>query len=255
MAVDAPIHRTRVGDGTRLPDMPLVVDFSSLWAGPVCARLLAANGARVIKVESPSRPDGARAGVKSFFDAMQAHACSVAVDFTTEAGRDALCALVRHADVVIEASRPRALRQLGIDAMDALSERTRVWVSITGYGRGSDRVAFGDDAAAAGGLVAWDDTGPVFVADAVADPLTGVAAAAAASRCLRDGGSWMLDVAMARVAAHVAGTDGARAVAGGRRPGRVPRAGNAATAARAGARCAQRRDRRRARDRPVNAVG
>ena len=67
-----------------------------------------------------------------------------------------------------------------------------------------ERVAFGDDAAAAGGLVAHDDEGPCFVADAVADPLTGVAAAAAAVAALEVGGGWLLDVAMSRVAAHVA---------------------------------------------------
>jgi crotonobetainyl-CoA:carnitine CoA-transferase CaiB-like acyl-CoA transferase len=196
-----------VGDAPPLRGPPLVVDFSSLWAGPLCARLLAARGARVVKVESRSRPDGARFGPAPFFDRMQAHAQCVAVDFGTDAGRRALHALVARADVVIEASRPRALPQLGIDAARVLEAHTRVWVSITGYGRGSDRVAFGDDAAAAGGLVAGDGAGPVFVADAVADPLTGVAAAAAAVECLAHGGRWMVDAPLARVAAHVAGDD------------------------------------------------
>ena len=41
-----------------------------------------------------------------------------------------------------------------------------------------DWVGFGDDAAVAGGLVAWDDAGPVFCADAVADPATGLVGAA-----------------------------------------------------------------------------
>ena len=44
----------------------------------------------------------------------------------------------------------------------------QVWVSITGYGRSGEdanRVAFGDDAAAAGGLVTWTDHGPLFCAE------------------------------------------------------------------------------------------
>ena len=39
---------------------PLVVDLSALWAGPLCAHLLGLAGARVVKVESLGRPDGAR---------------------------------------------------------------------------------------------------------------------------------------------------------------------------------------------------
>jgi hypothetical protein len=66
-------------------------------------------------------------------------------------------------------------------------------------------VAFGDDAAVAGGLVVWDHHGPCFCADAVADPTTGLVAAAAALAALGRGGRWLLDVAMAGVAAHLAG--------------------------------------------------
>jgi crotonobetainyl-CoA:carnitine CoA-transferase CaiB-like acyl-CoA transferase len=116
------------------------------------------------------------------------------------------------ADVVVEASRPRALEQLGIVAEAVLATAAgggpRVWVSITGYGRaapGRDRVAFGDDAAVAGGLVVWDEAGPCFLADAVADPCAGLVAAAAVLRALAAGGRWLLDVSMRDVAAHLAG--------------------------------------------------
>lgn len=40
----------------------LVVDFSALWAGPLCAHLLGLAGARVVEVETPGRPDGGRRG-------------------------------------------------------------------------------------------------------------------------------------------------------------------------------------------------
>jgi crotonobetainyl-CoA:carnitine CoA-transferase CaiB-like acyl-CoA transferase len=80
-----------------------------------------------------------------------------------------------------------------------------VWVSITGYGRADDRVAFGDDAAAAGGLVVWHEDSPMFCADAVADPLTGMTAAAACLEALAGGGRWLLDVSMAGVCAALAG--------------------------------------------------
>lgn len=185
---------------------PLVVDLSSLWAGPLCGRLLAETGATVVKVESKARPDGARRGSPRFFDRLNGGKRSVVLDLGAPGALDDLRRLLDSADVVIEASRPRALRQLGIHAEDALAEGgPRAWVSITGYGRDSDRVAFGDDAAVAGGLVADDGTGPCFFADAAADPLTGTVAAAAARAALDAGGHWLLDVAMAPVAAHVAG--------------------------------------------------
>jgi crotonobetainyl-CoA:carnitine CoA-transferase CaiB-like acyl-CoA transferase len=112
-----------------------------------------------------------------------------------------LADLLHRADVVVVAARARALAPLGLTP-----ERftPKVWLSITGYGRSVDRVAFGDDAAVAGGLVAWGADGPVFVADAVADPLTGVAAAVAVDRALRSEGRWVVDAALAGVAAWVA---------------------------------------------------
>lgn len=194
--------------GTRAKSSALVVvDLTSLWAGPLCTRLLADRGAAVVKVESARRPDGARRGSRVFFDRLHAGTRSVALDFDSPSGRGALLGLVRRADVVVTASRTRALEQLGLDA-EALVEDTdgpRVWVSITGYGRAVDRVAFGDDAAVAGGLVALDGDGPCFVGDAVADPLAGVTAAAAATSACGAGGRWLVDVSMAGVAAFVIG--------------------------------------------------
>jgi len=189
-------------------DRPLVVDLSALWAGPLCAHLLGRAGARVVKVESPHRPDGARSGNQRFYDWLHAGHEAVAVDLRSPE----FDALLRRADVVIEASRPRALRQLGIVAEEVVAATGAIWVSITGYGRDDPepgRVAFGDDAAVAGGLVAWDHARePVFCADAIADPLTGLCAAAAVMAALAEVGRQLLDVAMALVAADVSARAG-----------------------------------------------
>lgn len=186
-------------------DGALVVDFSSMWAGPLCARLLGLAGAEVVKVESTRRPDGARAGDRGFYDWLHTGHESVAVDFTSQHGRAALAALVRAADVVIEASRPRALAQLGLDPEHLGHRPGTVWISITGYGRNlPERVAFGDDAAVAGGLVGRSRGRPVFCADAIADPLTGLVAALGAAGALRAGGGHLLDVSMRDVAAAFA---------------------------------------------------
>jgi hypothetical protein len=83
----------------------------------------------------------------------------------------------------------------------------RVWLSITGHGRAEPhgrRVAFGDDAAVAGGLVAWDGDRPCFVADAAPDPAAGLLAATAVVDRLLAGGRWLVDVALSRTAALLA---------------------------------------------------
>jgi hypothetical protein len=206
-----PVCAAQLGGATPTTalDGLVVVDLSSLWAGPLCASLLAAAGATVLKVESTRRPDGARRGPGAFFRLLNANKHRVQFDLARQSGQAALHRLLSRADVVVESSRPRALRQLGVDAHRQLAEsRTRVWVSITGYGRAgaaAHRVAFGDDAAVAGGLVTWEDGEPRFCADAIADPTTGLVAAAGCLAALMAGGSWMLDVAMEAVAAHLAG--------------------------------------------------
>jgi hypothetical protein len=188
--------------GQRAPRPILVADLSSLWAGPLCGHLLTMLGARVVKVESVHRPDGARFGPRRFYDLLHAGQESVALDFDTVGGRAALADLVGAADVVIEGSRPRALRQLGIYAEDVLSRgRDTCWVSITAYGRTgpwANAAGFGDDVALAAGLIAFDpESGiPAPCGDAIADPVTGVNAALVALACGMAGGTWLADLAM-----------------------------------------------------------
>ena len=81
-----------------------------------------------------------------------------------------------------------------------------MWLRITGHGADGERanwVAFGDDAAVAGGLVGGTDSDPVFCGDAIADPLTGLHAALAVAESLSRGGGEMIELAMAAVAADV----------------------------------------------------
>jgi hypothetical protein len=202
-AVTTASSATQLGNAPPLTRPPVVVDLSSLWAGPLCTRILLARGARVIKVESAARPDGARLGSPAFFELLNAGKEQITIDFTAEE----LHPLLLTADVVVEGSRPRALEQLGIDAAAIVRQGPQVWLSITAHGRTDpqrDWVGFGDDAAVAGGLVArWRDT-PCFVADAVADPLAGIAAAGAVMVALRKGGRWLVDCNLAGVSAHVA---------------------------------------------------
>ncbi|OBI05131.1 acyl-CoA transferase [Mycolicibacter heraklionensis] len=178
----------------------LVVDLTSLWAGPLCGQLLARAGATVIKVESPSRPDGTRAGSSAFFDWMNGGKLSCGMDFDRDAG--ALAQLLAAADVVLEGSRPGVLARRGLSPRDVTGRSGRVWLQITAHGAESAWTGFGDDAAVAGGLVGYDTDGdPVFCADAIADPLTGIEAAAAVADSMARGGGEVITVALAAVAA------------------------------------------------------
>jgi hypothetical protein len=177
---------------------PLVVDLSSMWAGPLCANLLALAGGRVVKVESATRPDGARNGSASFFRVLHGGEESVVLPLAEASGRDALYRLVSAADVVIDSSRPRAMKQLGVEPMDVVSSGT-TWVSLTAYGcRGawSNRVGFGDDVAVAAGLVAGPNGAPLLCGDAAGDPIAGLHAAVAAAGSLLLGRSHFIDVSM-----------------------------------------------------------
>ena len=193
----------------RRRDKPLVIDLSALWAGPLCAQLLASCGARVIKVESVTRPDGARSGPPAFYDLMNCGKESVALDLAAEQGRLQLQQLLSCADIVIESARPRGLEQMGIYAADILAANPgMVWLGITGYGRRSpmrEWIAYGDDAGVAAGL-SWlmggDRGDPVFAGDAIADPLTGLHAALLAWSSWVAGGGRLLDISLHDVVAH-----------------------------------------------------
>jgi hypothetical protein len=199
----APPHIVPYGTATTERDLTglLVADLSAMWAGPLCGQLLARAGATVVKVESPARPDGTRAGPLAFFDWMNAGKLSYAVDFDNPR---AIQALLATADVVIESSRPAALIRRGLGPASIAPRDGRVWLRITGHGtqgQRADWVAFGDDAAVSGGLVHGSDDDPSFCGDAIADPLTGLEAAVEVARSLSRGGGELIEMSMAAVAA------------------------------------------------------
>jgi hypothetical protein len=179
-----------------------VVNLASLWAGPLAANLMRRMGARVIDVESFTRPDGARSTPELYGLLHEGHEIR-RFDFTSREGVAGLRGLLLSADVIIEGSRPRGLEQIGIDAFDIVGQGPRVWLSITAFGRGSGvehRVGFGDDCAGAAGLCDEGPEGPRFIADAVADPITGLITAASGVQLLAAGGRQVVDIALARCA-------------------------------------------------------
>jgi hypothetical protein len=195
-----------------------VVDLSALWAGPMCGAVLAAMGAAVTRIESPRRPDPSAASTPDFYRRLNDAKTHLSLDLTQPDGRARLREAALAADVLITGARPRALAALGLDPAELFADHPGlVWVAVTGYGwtgAAATRVAFGDDAAAAGGLVRWTPAGePNFLGDALADPVTGLAAAIGALKGLTEGGGVLVDVSLAGSAAGAAHACGLRRAA------------------------------------------
>lgn len=202
--------RLRLGTGAARTDRPLkVLDMSALWAGPLCGAVFAAFGAEVTRLESLRRPDPTRSTAPDFFKRLNGEKTELVLDLADPQGCEELSRRVAMSDVLITSARPRAFEALGLGADDVLAARPGlVWVAITGhgwFGAAGGRVGFGDDTAAAGGLLGWTETGaPYFLGDALSDPVTGLAAAASALQAIEEGGGILVDAAMSRCSATAA---------------------------------------------------
>lgn len=188
---------------------PLIVDLSSLWAGPLASNLLNLTGAKVIKIESPSRPDGARGGHKGFYELLNAGKDCVALNFRDAEDLKKLKTLLNKADIVIEASRPRALQQLGIIAEEYMAQMPgKIWARLTAYGQSDNRIGYGDDIGVAAGLASiMEQThgNPSFAGDAIADPVNGLHLALAIQAKLKQGGGVIIDMSMRDVLRYAIG--------------------------------------------------
>lgn len=118
-----------------------VVDLSSLLPCPFAAHLLAKFGAKVIKVESPNRPDPARqfgyvppGGVSSCYREINENKELLWLDLKTEKDRAKLYDVIQSADGAIEGYRPEVRKRLGIDyeTLAAVNPRL-VYVSVGGF--------------------------------------------------------------------------------------------------------------------------
>src|ERR1700741_1034648 len=119
-----------------------VVDLTAMVMGPYCTRIMADMGADVIKVEPPEG-DNTRyisvapaPGLSGVFVNVNRGKKSVVLDLQTEAGKQALRALVATADVFIHSMRAKAIARLGFDypAVAAINPKI-VYTNCYGYSR------------------------------------------------------------------------------------------------------------------------
>jgi crotonobetainyl-CoA:carnitine CoA-transferase CaiB-like acyl-CoA transferase len=118
-----------------------VLDLTRFVSGSQATMLLAAMGADVIKIEvppgDPYRWQGTErvGGESALFLALNAGKRSVAIDFRTPAGRQALEPVLASADMLMENSRPGSLARHGLDWESVHARYPRlVYGSISGYG-------------------------------------------------------------------------------------------------------------------------
>jgi crotonobetainyl-CoA:carnitine CoA-transferase CaiB-like acyl-CoA transferase len=181
-----------------------VVDLSALWAGPLAGGLLAQAGAAVVKVESLSRPDPSPKRTPDLDRRLNGLKQRMTLALTDPA----VAHMIDNASVLITSGRPHALARAGLEPERLFSRNPGLlWIAITSHGAIGEqamRVGFGDDCAAAGGLLAWRDGTPSFMGDALADPCCGLIAAIAALECLAERQAGLLDVSLAGCAAWIA---------------------------------------------------
>jgi crotonobetainyl-CoA:carnitine CoA-transferase CaiB-like acyl-CoA transferase len=208
------VEITRIGDATPRPwpagDRPLaglrVLDLSRVIAGPVAGRTLAAHGADVMLVSSPLLPAIPWLTIDTGRGKL-----SASLDLKTGQGREKLRGLLETADVFSQGYRPDGLASLGLSPASAARVSPGiVYVSLSAYGRAgpwSGRRGFDSLVQCATGFNAAEGQaagvdGPKELPAQMLDHATGYlmafGAMMARMRQARDGGSWHVQVSLAR---------------------------------------------------------
>ena len=118
-----------------------VVDLSLFLPGPMLTVMMADHGADVIKVESPTgEPTRNMEPMEDhqsvWFRNLNRGKKSVTLDLKSDAGRDALWALIAEADVLIDGFRPGVMKRLGFDYEQVAKRNNRiVYCSISAFGQ------------------------------------------------------------------------------------------------------------------------
>ena len=191
-----------------------VLDLCRVVSGPFATMHLGDLGADVVKIEDPRVGDESRRygppfvnGESSYFLSVNRNKRSCAIDLKSPAGRDAVIALAKAADVVIDNFRPGTLDKWGL-SYAALSARNPALIqcSISGFGRtGPDANRPGYDLILQGESGVMDITGdpdgpPMKVGTSIADLVTGLYASQAVLAALmkreRSGVGGRVDVSM-----------------------------------------------------------
>lgn len=187
-----PQLNSRPLDGIRVLDMTTAV------AGPVATTLLGALGAEVLRIETPWAKPRHPASALPYRgkgpdepwnreprqNELGHSKRSIALNLTTESGREVFLDLVQLSDVVLENYSPRVMGNFGLE-WDALSERNPeiIHVSMPAFGRSGpwrDRISYGPGIDAMSGmswLTGYADGSPLKPGNFYCDQNAGLSAA------------------------------------------------------------------------------
>jgi crotonobetainyl-CoA:carnitine CoA-transferase CaiB-like acyl-CoA transferase len=116
-----------------------IIDVTQVISGPLATRILADQGADVIKIEPPLgdilRHMGGKDGLAPTFTTTNRSKRSMVLDLKQPAALDVLKRLVANADVFIQNNRPGASERMGLGekALRAIKPDL-IYVSISGFG-------------------------------------------------------------------------------------------------------------------------
>jgi len=167
-----------------------VLELGNYIAAPTAGRLLADFGAEVIKVERPGTGDELRnwrlhkGNTSMLYRTLNRNKKSVVLDLRTEAGRQAVLALVAKCDILLENFRPGTLEKWGLGP-EVLNQANPdlIVTRISAFGQTgplSERPGFAAVAEAYSGfrnLVGDPDRAPVRVGVSIGDSIAGLYAA------------------------------------------------------------------------------
>lgn len=209
-APPVPLAALKPGGGRRALTGIKVLDLTHVIAGPTCAKSLAEQGATVLHIYCPSRPqlppfdmDTGHGKLTAFLD--------LAGPATAARDRARLAGLVQKADVFSQSYRPGALARLGFSPQALAALRPGIIVVSTDcYGWAGPwryRPGFEQLAQCASGMAAAQGTSDnpalvpmVYPTDYVTGFLAALGTVACLMRRAKEGGSWQVRVSLCRTA-------------------------------------------------------
>jgi crotonobetainyl-CoA:carnitine CoA-transferase CaiB-like acyl-CoA transferase len=219
--------------GARPLDGVTVLDFTSAWAGPMATRTLAFLGAKIIKIEGPTKLDSWRGAYRggdiqrfpdldpgerpfdrnAWFNTQNHDKLSVGVNMRKADARQAVLAVAARCDVVIANFSPGTMSKLGLGYEHLTQARPDVIMvempALGNVGPAAHHVGMGPTMEAAAGMTAlmgYGDGSPVLTGTAYLDPIGGLHGAAAVLSALeyrrRTGRGQYVEVPQVEAAMH-----------------------------------------------------